>query len=52
MTELAELIEKRRIAQNNLRISKSAKAEQELAEIDRAIDLLRLKEVEDDNERE
>ena len=58
MTELATLIEKRRIAQNRLSMnihrkkSEIAELENEIKAYDRAIDLMRLKEVEDDNERE
>ena len=58
MTELATLIEKRRIAQNRLSMnihrkpSEIAELENEIRAYDRAIDLIRLKEVEDDNERE
>ena len=58
MTELATLIEKRRIAQNRLNMnikrkpSEIAELENESKAYDRAIDLMRLKEVEDDNERE
>ena len=57
MTELATLIEKRRIAQNRLNLFKRSKAERvkienEIKAYDRAIDLMRLKEVEDDKEVE
>ena len=58
MTELATLIEKRRIAQTrldmNIQRSKAEKEklENEIKAYDRAIDLMRLKEVEDDKERE
>ena len=58
MTELATLIEKRRIAQNRLNMnikrkpSEIAELNDEIKAYDRAIDLIRLKEVEDDNERE
>ena len=56
MTELATLIELRRIAQSrldmNIRRKKSeiAQIEQEIRAYDRAINLMRLKEVEDDKE--
>ena len=57
MTELATLIEKRRIAQNRLDMKFVKRSKNEIAEIeneikayDRAIDLMRLKEVEDDKE--
>ena len=54
MTELATLIEKRRIAQNrlNMNIQRSKaekeKLENEIKAYDRAIDLIRLKEIEND----
>ena len=56
MTELATLIEKRRIAQTRLdlpiRRSKAEKEQlaDEIRALDRAIDLMRLKEIEDDKE--
>ena len=54
MTELATLIEKRRIAQNRLNMnikrkpSEIAELENEIKAYDRAIDLFRLKEIEND----
>ena len=54
MTELATLIEKRRIAQNRLSMnihrkkSEIAELNDEIKAYDRAIDLIRLKEIEND----
>ena len=56
MTEIAYLIEQRRILQNRLSMpikrkpSEIAKINDEIKAYDRAIDLIRLKEVEDDKE--